>query len=68
MVELLLKDATVHNVEKCWVQMALNEGQAMSDKTSQDIKNVLLTKVLCGIPHLEMETTDRVVEWVFTAF
>ena len=37
-VELLLKDATVHNVERCWAQ--LEEGEQ-----GGQIGNVLLAKV-----------------------
>jgi ankyrin repeat protein len=38
MVELLLKDATVHNVEKCWAQLQQEEQRG-------EIGDMLLTKV-----------------------
>lgn len=40
MVELLLKDATVHNVQKCWSQLPLEQGGQ-----NKLIADVLLTKV-----------------------
>jgi ankyrin repeat protein len=38
MVQLLLKDATVHNVEKCWIQLEQEE-------QTGEIGSMLLTKV-----------------------
>lgn len=47
MVGLVVRNATVHDVEKCWIHImtTLDAGKGSRGSNYEDIKNVLLTKV-----------------------
>jgi hypothetical protein len=56
MVELLLKDATVHNVERCWARLRQGEHH-------RQIGDILLTKVGWIRDHSQFILTNS-AEWV----
>ena len=59
LVELLSKDATVHDVEKCWTQLQLNA-------SGREIRELLLTKVSVYILSKCIHFTSLNSEWLLS--